>query len=170
MEYHILKAREEDAEEIFAGIRAAGKEKGPMFMYYEDPDCYLSQIRQGYSAVAKTRGGELMAAFTATASTEDTSVYGYVSLREDEKPLLFDSVFVKPEYRGLGLQKSLAEKIMEYAGGRFTDGYTTIHPLNTPSMKNMKGCGFTVLRDDLMWEIGPRVLLHRFLSMDKQRK
>ena len=100
---------------------------------------------------------------------KETEGYFSTSLFED-KSACMTRVFVKPEYRGLGLQKSLAEKIMEYAGGRFTDGYATIHPLNTPSMKNMKGCGFTVLRDDLMWEIGPRVLLHRFLSMDKQRK
>ncbi len=163
MEFSFRRAAREDAAKIFAGIKSAGTEQGSYLKYYEDPGLYLEQILEGYSAVALNPEGELIGAFTITSSTDDRDVYDYVSLRKGEKPLLFDTVYVKPEYRGMGLHAALCKKAMEYAAGCFTDGYTTIHPENTPSLKSMQRCGFSVLRDDLMWDVGPRVLLHRKL-------
>jgi len=81
-----------------------------------------------------------------------------------EECVTFDTIFVHPDYRGLGLQRKLFDhqaELAEKLGAKRI--FATVAPQNEYSLNNMLACGFEVLDRKLLYGNRDRYIMMKQL-------
>lgn len=111
--------------------------------------------------------GDRMAAFSLMVVNRESECRnagqknGYVP----ELCVTFDTVFVDPDYRGLGLQRfffELQAKIAVELGAEYA--FATVAPQNAFSLNNMLACGFGILDRKLLYGNRDRYIMMKKLK------
>lgn len=88
----------------------------------------------------------LSAGFPVFAAVVDGNYAGYVVCRIDSEVVWVESIFVKEEYRRLGIATALHSKAEEIAGSYGDDTvYNYVHPNNHRMIEFLRKRGYTVL-------------------------
>lgn len=98
--------------------------------------------------------GERLAAFSLMVVNRESESRnaGQKNGHDPKLCVTFDTVFVDPDYRGLGLQKYLFHCQMEIAAGLGAHyAFATVAPSNVHSLNNMLACGFKILDRKLLY-------------------
>lgn len=110
--------------------------------------------------------GETLAAFSIMVvnRASETRNAGQKNAYPPEECVTFDTIFVHPDYRGLGLQRRLfawqAELAVKLGAKRI---FATVAPQNEYSLNNMLACGFEILDRKLLYGNRDRYIMMRQL-------
>jgi len=150
MELTIRKGTIEDTEALITLLQQVrqGMERKD-WLYLDDPDDVRQAMADGTMQLWVAADGDRLAGIFDILTPGLASYnYGY-DLGFTEEQLLrvvhMDTAAVHPDYRGLGLQKTLMQKAENYAAGigrRIL--LTTVHPENRFSLSNILQQGYAI--------------------------
>lgn len=164
----ILRARQEDTEEIYRIMIQAGaliEDKG---WYCTDTKDYVKEHveNEARGFVLKAVEDRRIAAFFLIhyPGHEADSLGHYMNLNESEllKVAYMDSLAVSPDFRGRGLQYALmaqGEQIL--AGTPFCHLMGTVHPDNIYSLNNFLKLGYKIVTTTYKYGSLPRNIMYK---------
>ena len=149
MGFIIRIATEEDIPDIMCIMKArpSGNTRTEWFITDEEDAVRACLEECGYIIVAQSEQGEIAGFFIVRYPKEDENLGKYLGFSEEqlEKVILMDSVSVRLEFRGNGLQgKMLEEAEKRIDRDRYKYAMCTIHPDNVYSLYNMQKYGYKI--------------------------
>lgn len=150
MELEIRRGDARDSEQFIKLLHEVQRNMPHPEWFFLDPDDEVQEmLRDGRMRLWVAMDGEHLAgAFDYITPGLGKFNYGRdLGLTEEEllRVVNFDSVAVRPEYRGMGLQRKLmacAEEALSRTGPHIL--LCTIHPDNVFSLQNAQKRGFTI--------------------------
>lgn len=125
------------------------------------------EIKAGLMAVAEIDG--VVGAFrTMHIPTDDyLGPYADIADAKDSGLIYSDITIVDPDYRGLSLQRKLGEWLFEEVAAQYKMIMATVHPENTPSLKDKFHLGMHIIAMDRLYGgklrfIFMKDLMHKF--------
>mgnify|MGYP002759799027 CR=1 FL=1 len=125
------------------------------------------EIKAGLMAVAEIDG--VVGAFrTMHIPTDDyLGPYAGITDAKDSGLIYSDITIVDPDYRGLSLQRKLGEWLFEEVAAQYKMIMATVHPENTPSLKDKFHLGMHIIAMDRLYGgklrfIFMKDLMHKF--------
>lgn len=125
------------------------------------------EIKAGLMAVAEIDG--VVGAFrTMHIPTDDyLGPYAGIADAKDSGLIYSDITIVDPDYRGLSLQRKLGEWLFEEVAAQYKMIMATVHPENTPSLKDKFHLGMHIIAMDRLYGgklrfIFMKDLMHKF--------
>lgn len=168
----IRKGTLKDAQDYITLLQGVWRQmKNREWLYLDDPSEVLKMMEDGIMQLwVALDANRLAAAFDILIPGLDTFNYGY-DLNFDEEALLrtvnMDTIVVHPDYRGLGLQRTL---MLEAENWAIDQGYRTlictVHPDNCYSLNNMLRLGYRIERKVPKYD-SVRYVLRKELSVEK---
>lgn len=129
------------------------------------------EIKAGLMAVAEIDG--VVGAFrTMHIPTDDyLGPYADIADAKDSGLIYSDITIVDPDYRGLSLQRKLGEWLFEEVAAQYKMIMATVHPENTPSLKDKFHLGMHIIAMDRLYGgklrfIFMKDLMHKFDVMN----
>lgn len=109
------------------------------------------EIKAGLMAVAEIDG--VVGAFrTMHIPTDDyLGPYAGIADAKDSGLIYSDITIVDPDYRGLSLQRKLGEWLFEEVAAQYKMIMATVHPENTPSLKDKFHLGMHIIAMDRLY-------------------
>lgn len=168
MEFEIVRALPEDAEELAAIMRAGKAGMANPEWFIEDDAEYIrehighvpvSERDCGFTlkAVTQTDGKEVIAGFFIVAfpGMGEKNLGHHIAMDEEHlaKVAHMDSVVILPQYRGHRLQYRLIGKAEEILRKEtdYTIWMATVHPDNKYSLENVQAHGYEVVAEALKY-------------------
>lgn len=152
MEIIIRKGTQADTEPFISLLQETrGYMENKEWLYLDPPEEVRSMMADGTMQLwVAMDGTRLAAAFDILIPGLNPCNYGY-DLNLEEQALMqtvnMDTIVVHPDYRGLGLQKTLMKEAEKWALEHgFRTLICTVHPDNCFSLRNILGQGYRIER------------------------
>lgn len=151
MEFKIQRAKQSDAEELFAVMMAVWEQLEDKSLYYADDLAYIKKCIQTEGIVLKVLDlqGKIAAFLLMYIPKDDAEHLGHMCKMKKEQreaTVYMDSIAVLPKYRGYGLQQRLlkeGENCEILPEKRYL--MATVAPENEHSLHNFLSLGYYIV-------------------------